>query len=228
MSDLSVVEERLTRVLSRAAELAVPDRPVGTPVFPIHAQSEVSSAPPAKQRHRRRVLALSSLVAGLVVIGVVAALVVPGSSTLVPRTQLTAAQAQQLVCGAALCPRGSAASITSGGANRLNGAPSGTFGGLAGQGAASPKSEPTSLWIFARQAQFQSAQQGQILPVSKLGTRAKGVLYVSADGATYRFVTQGRVGELKVTSHQGDTVTLTAASGARYHLNLTSLELTEG
>ena len=106
-------------------------------------------------------------------IGVVAALVVPGSPTHVPRTQLTAAQAQQLVCGGALCPRTSSPSTASGGSNRLNGSASGTFGGLAQQGSTSQTSKPTSLWIFASHAQLQSAQRGQALPVSTPGPEPK-------------------------------------------------------
>jgi hypothetical protein len=228
VSEQVTIEERLTRTLTRAAELAVPNGSVTMPAIATDAPSEVPSAPPTKERRRRRVLALSALAAGLVVIGVVAALVVPGSPTLVPRTQLAAAQAQQLVCGGALCPRTSSPSTASGDSNRLNGSARGTFGGLAQQGSTSQTSKPTSLWIFASHAQLQSAQRGQALPVSTPGTRAKGVLYVSADGDSYRFVTPDRVGELKVTSHHGDTVILTSASGARYDLNLSSLELSEG
>ena len=56
MSEQVTIEERLTRTLTRAAELAVPNGSVTMLANATDAPSEVPSAPPTKERRRRRVL----------------------------------------------------------------------------------------------------------------------------------------------------------------------------
>jgi len=227
----ATVEERLTRALTRAAELAVPESSIDGELGRFHQEPgqapDAPGNPTMRSPHRRaRRVGVASLAASSVVIALVAVLVSLGSPNLVPRTQLTAAQAGRLACGPiscrALVPEKRAGSVADAAATTTSAPPHLTQNAVSAVPTALDR--PTGLVVFADGERYQGSSRGHVL-ASTPGERARGVVYLRSGGATYRFETRGRVGELTVTSHKGSSVELRSASGARFALDLTTSQL---
>ena len=219
MTQRTAIEERLVRTLKRAGELAVPDDALERAWDPgdeTRVTRVDDDTQPTGQRRWRVGWVVATAAAVLVAIAVVVGtLALPGSPP-ATRTALPAEQGSQLLCEANHCHNlGPGPS----GANVSGAEASPEFGTL------EKPSTPTSVWVVSIKGRLPATLRGAGLPGTR-GSRPRGVLYLLASNRTYyRFVTNAKVGQLTVVSRSPSTVTLRAADGTRYRLDLRTNEL---
>lgn len=220
MSSSSAVEEVLTRTLHRAGELAVPE---GSHVpFPMGTESAGRGparwAPtPVTRRstYPRSKVAVTGVAAALVIAVGLAVLLGSSSPVRIQRLQLSSARGEQLLCGGQRC---TASVPGSAGSNSASGATAASP--ILGPDGRVPSPRPRDTWIVAVQGQFVRVITGSSAP------GPSGSVYLSAGGGRYyRFLTGQMNGPLHVIGHGAHTVTLRAADGRRYVLDLRSTQL---
>ena len=225
MSSGSAVEEVLTRTLHRAGELAVPE---GSHVpFPVDGNAgsgsvlRIPTSVVRRSTHPRLTVAVTGVAAAVIIAVGLAVLV--GSSPPIPaqRLQLSAARGQQLLCGGRRCPAPVPGSVGSNSASRSNSASGASAASpTPGPDHQAPPAKPRGTWIVAVRGEFVRVITGSAVP----GPSAS--IYLSAGGGRYyRFVTGRMNGPLRVVGHDTHTVTLKAADGRHYVLDLRSARL---
>ncbi len=222
MSPNRSVEELLTKTLERAGELAV-TADLHVPIRSVLPVGEINEGPwdrAAAPSPRSWWVAVSGIAALVLVAVGLMALVRTSPSITVDKTRLSAAQGEQLLCGAPGCSSVFHASV---------GPPSQSGADNAGSAFGADRSVPShpslGTWIVARNGEFERTIAGTTR-AGDSGKRTKsGSVYLSDGGGRYyRFTIRGD-GMLRVIGHGADTVTLKGTDGTRYVLDLQTTEL---
>ena len=222
MSTSTSVEELLTETLKQAGELAIPDDlhlplQLDGQIREIHERPLVRAGGYSTRSWWIAVGGSAALV--LVAVGLTVLLRSSHSIT-IDRTQLSAAQGEQLLCGAPSCVPvvHAAAGLPSRSSVENAGPANGAFQTI-------PSRAPLGTWIVAANGGFVQTVNESITAVHSVKQDKLGTVYLSAgDDRYYRYTTPGH-GPLRVIGHTVHTVTLKDSGGRSYVLNLQTSEL---
>jgi hypothetical protein len=216
------VEELLTETLKRAGERAVPDQLY----LPFQSDDHVRDRyeprwDRAGGRSARFWRIAATGIAALVLVAVgMAALLHSSPSITLERTQLSAAQAQRLLCGAPGC-----VPVVHDATGLPSPSAAGDAGPAYGNFQITPSRAPLGTWIVANNGEFERVIARSVGTNSTSGSKSATVYLSAGGGRYYQFAIPDEDRPPRVIGHSTHEVTLKGSNGERYVLDLRTSEL---